>query len=218
MKNVFVAIALLATAGGAFAQATVGTSIAADATLSSKSPVRYAWADGVDAASGTTAGFASSFADLAAADGSTWTQLGSSAINGADLGWNYTVAPSQKSGTFSITSNKTVVFDLAVAVHAGNASGAWLFDNMGLKANGTKNGTFAINWTNDGSQPDFSNIRLFARDLTVITTAGGAGGGANMGANMGSLGAISPVPEPQSYAMMLAALGAIAFVARHKRS
>src|SRR5438067_490418 len=71
-------------------------------------------------------------------------------------------------------------------------------------------GAFAINWTNGGDQqPDFSNITLFARDVTILKT-GGIGGGGAIG--------VSPVPEPDSYAMMIGALGLITFMARRKRS
>jgi hypothetical protein len=204
MKKLALAFVMLAAVGGAFAktQATSGTSTAIDATLDSMSATQYAWADAVNPASGNTLGFAGSFASLATSPDSAWTMVGTSPIDGATLAWNYTVDRTKKSGAFYITSDKAVVLDLAVAVHAGNASGAWLFDNLNLAANEAQIGTFAINWTNGGGQhPDFSNITLFARDVKVSAGI-----------------PVSPVPEPESYAMMIAALGAMGFLARRKRS
>ncbi|MGZ8260864.1 MAG: FxDxF family PEP-CTERM protein, partial [Caldimonas sp.] len=56
-------------------------------------------------------------------------------------------------------------------------------------------GTWTIEWLNDGENiPDFSNLTLFARD--VVTT---------------------PIPEPETYALLLGGLGLMGFVARRRK-
>jgi hypothetical protein len=78
-------------------------------------------------------------------------------------------------------------------MHASNHSGAFLFDDLVLDANLAQDGTWQIKWLNNGGQvPGYSNSSLWVRDVT-------------------------PVPEPETYALMLAGLGAVGFVARRRR-
>jgi hypothetical protein len=94
----------------------------------------------------------------------------------------------------SATSNITL--DLVFAIHAGNQGAAWLFDDQTILAGQTLQGDWKILWTvgmND-SHPDFSNLTLFGRD--IVTT---------------------PVPEPGTYAMLLAGLMVTSLVACRKR-
>ena len=77
-------------------------------------------------------------------------------------------------------------------MHASNHSGAFLFDDQEVFA--STPGTWKIEWLNNGERvPDFSNLTLFARDVTT------------------------PVPEPETYALVLAGLGAVGFTARRRR-
>ena len=142
--------------------------------------------------------------------GSTDLARGSKDLGATTLSWGYDVdqtkvqdpkkpnktTTSSTSGTWWIKSSNTVVLDLAVAVHAGSASGAWLLDNLQLTHNDAAGGTFSIRWTNGGGQvPDFSNMTVFARDVEQVT---------------------SPVPEPETYAMLFAGLGVVALVKRRR--
>lgn len=148
-------------------------------------------------ADGNTSGFSGTF-------GSGWDLLAKIDANGVVNGGNpivyngvtffssITGLPGT-SGAWTLSSDQGVTLDLAFAMHASNVSGAFLFDDLGLASGGT--GNWAINWLNNGEQvPNYSNLTLFVRDLVV-----------------------TPVPEPETYALMLAGLGAIGFIARRRK-
>lgn len=149
--------------------------------------------------SGNTGGFASAF-------GSGWTLLGKVDSSGAITAQPASVGgvafdidflqASGKAGTWSVTTDKAATFDLVFAMHAANRSGAFLFDNEATAAHLTENGTWAINWLNNGGNvPNYSNLTVFVRDVAVT----------------------APVPEPETCALMLAGLGALGFVARRRK-
>lgn len=206
MKKFLTMMALSMMAASAFAAPKVGGATVIDATLGGDKADSFAFSlvNPNQGPKGNTSGFSSAFASYAASNTSAWSLVGkatgdvtsaSQTVNGAKLTWTFDVDSTKKSGTFSVKSDKAIVLDFTMAVHAGNASSAWLFDNVALQANTTQNGTFAIKWLNNGGQvPGFSNVTMFARDVTV-----------------------SPVPEPESYAMMLAALGMITVLKRRKQ-
>jgi hypothetical protein len=133
--------------------------------------------------------------------GSGWSLLGkvtgtsgNSSLNGVDFTWGFTQT-TNKLGTWSLTTSQSATFDLVFAMHAGGRTGSFLFDDQTMIGNQLTSGTWAIEWLNNGGQvPDFSNLTLFARD--VVTT---------------------PVPEPETYAMMLAGLGMMGYMARRRR-
>lgn len=84
-----------------------------------------------------------------------------------DLGF---ARSSTTAGTWSITSNRNITLDLVFAMHAGSATGAFLFDNESLVAGMPAAGAWAIEWTNNGRQvPAYSNLTLFYRDVSAIT-------------------------------------------------
>ena len=59
-------------------------------------------------------------------------------------------------------------------------------------------GTWEINWLNNGGQvPDFSNLTLFVRDIRTPT--------------------VPAIPEPETYALMMAGLATLGLVARRRR-
>ena len=147
---------------------------------------------------GNTSAFSSSF-------GSGWSLLGKVDGNGAVgslnslSGVNFGIGFSKidgDTGTWTLTASKAVTMDLVFAMHAGGRTGSFLFDDIALTtANAATPGTWEINWTNKGGQtPDYSNLTVFGRDVTV-----------------------SPVPEPQTYAMLLAGLGVVVLVSRRKQ-
>lgn len=101
---------------------------------------------------------------------------------------------STKNGDWSFGADKSIKLDLVIAMHAANRSGAFLFDDLTLTANQTKQGTWAIHWLNNGgNEPDYSNSSLWVRDVAVV-------------------------PEPESYALALAGLAVIGLVARRRKT
>jgi hypothetical protein len=130
--------------------------------------------------------------------GTGWSLLGklppssgTSLLDGVNFTWGFT-GTGTGPGTWTLVADQNVTLDLVFAMHAGSYTGAFLFDDLALSA-GTV-GTWEINWVNHGDQnPDFSNLTLFARDITTA------------------------VPEPESYALMLAGLGMMGFMAKRRR-
>lgn len=143
---------------------------------------------------GNTSGFDGTF-------GGGWSLLGkvtgsgSNTLGGVNFTWGF-AQTTGTTGTWSLTADKNTTLDLVFAMHASDHSGAFLFDDQPMLANVLTNGTWAINWLNNGGNvPDFSNVTLFARD--VVTT---------------------PVPEPETYALLLAGLGVIGFMAKRRKA
>lgn len=115
-------------------------------------------------------------------------------LKNRNFSWTFAEATGT-TGTWSLTTDQDATFDLVFAMHAGGYSGAFLFDDQATMANQLNANTWQILWLNNGDQvPDFSNLTLFTRD--VVTT---------------------PVPEPSTYALMLASLGVVGFMARRRR-
>jgi hypothetical protein len=141
---------------------------------------------------GDTSGFDGSF-------GADWTLLskgpGSATIGGIE----YTLTFAQTSpttGSWSLTTDQNASFDLVFALHAGGNSGAFLFDDASSFANVAQDGSWNIAWLNGGGNtPAFSNVTFFVRD-----------------------GVAAAIPEPGSYALLLAGLvlGA-GYIARRTR-
>ena len=137
---------------------------------------------------GNTTGFDGSF-------GSGWTLLSKGAGSATVGGVTFTLGFSQADGTWSLTTDQNATYDLVFALHASDRSGAFLFDDHTSFASVTQDGTWSIEWLNNGGQvPGFSNINFFVRDV------------------------VTPVPEPETYALLLAGLGAISVVVRRRRA
>ncbi|WP_377101580.1 PEP-CTERM sorting domain-containing protein [Rugamonas violacea] len=192
----FSASALAAACGGV----SIGKSTTADVKLggdvSDKCVVSL-----TNPQNGNASGFSTAFGS------GTWTLLskvtGSSVpaahstgnFGGVDYKIDFTETTT-KTGTWTITANKAVQVDLVFAVHASNRSDAFLFDNQVLAKNAATAGSWTINWYNNGGQvPGFSNLTIFARDSHI-----------------------SAVPEADGYAMLLAGLGLVGFIARRRRN
>lgn len=173
---------------------SVGTSTTSDVTLGGidSTACDISGVNPQAGPNGNTSGFTP---DL----GAGWSLLAkvtSSSVNGSYMGVNYTIGFTQSSGTtgtWTVSVDQAVTTDLVFAMHASNHSGAFLFDDVALP---TSSGTWTINWLNNGGNvPDYSNLTLFVRDQHLT----------------------APVPEPETYAMMMAGLGAIGFLARRRR-
>jgi hypothetical protein len=193
------ALTLLACAGPAFAAAcsgiSVGTASTDDVTFAGASSDQCV-ISGVNPQSGPngdTSGFSTEF-------GGGWSLLakltssdGAASLAGVNFAWTF-AQTTTKLGTWTLTADQSVDLDLVFAMHASNRSGAFLFDDESLIASQVNNGTWKIEWLNNGGNvPDFSNVTLFARDITTA------------------------VPEPETYALFLAGLGMMGFMARRRK-
>ncbi|HWH82148.1 MAG TPA: PEP-CTERM sorting domain-containing protein [Burkholderiaceae bacterium] len=137
---------------------------------------------------GNTAGFDAAFGDA-------WSLLSKGPGSATIGGVTFTLGFSQGSGTWSLTTDQAATFDLVFALHASDHSGAFLFDNEKTFAGVTQNGSWSIQWLNNGGQvPGFSNINFFIRDVALS------------------------VPEPATYAMLFAGLVAGGFIAARRRA
>lgn len=132
--------------------------------------------------------------------GTGWTLLAKmtsdtspSSLGGVSYNWSLTQNTSTN-GSWTFGANQSVKLDLVIAMHAANRSGSFLFDDITLTANQTQNGTWEINWLNNGGQvPGYSNSSLWVRDVTAV-------------------------PEPETYALMLAGMAAVGYVARRRKT
>jgi hypothetical protein len=142
---------------------------------------------------GDTSGFSGTFGGGWSLLGKVTSSSGSSTVDGVNFTWGFTQTTGT-TGTWSLMADQALTMDLVFAMHASNHSGAFLFDDQSLVADAVTPGTWSIHWLNNGGNvPDFSNLTLFARDITT------------------------PVPEPETYALMLAGLGAMGWVARRRK-
>ena len=191
------ALAASLSCGSAFADpctgVNVGTSQTTDVTFAglASSACVIASNNAQSGASGDTSGFDGTF-------GTGWSLLGklpptsgTSTLNGVNFTWGFTGSGTGP-GTWTLTADQNVTLDLVFAMHASNNTGSFLFDGLSLVAGQT--GTWQIDWVNNGDQnPAYSNLTLFARDITTA------------------------VPEPETYALMLAGIGMMGFMATRRR-
>lgn len=186
------------------AYADIGTASAADVTLDNQPADAFAYQQGWNphaGPQGDTSGFGNAFDSFGT---NPFTLLAKYEDSGfpdtSPLAFTFAQAPGGTSGTWSVTNTGSdiITLDLVFAIHAGNQGGAWLFDNQTINPGATETlpGTWEINWTvgNNGANPAFSNLTLFERDR--VTT---------------------PIPEPGTYAMLLAGLAVTGVAARYRR-
>jgi hypothetical protein len=143
---------------------------------------------------GNTSGFDTEFGSGWSLLGKVTSGSGSNTLDGVNFTWGFTQTTGT-TGSWSLMADQNVTLDLVFAMHASDHSGAFLFDDQALVASAVTPGTWSIHWLNNpGNVPDFSNLTLFARDITT------------------------PVPEPETYAMLLAGFAAMGFIARRRRT
>ncbi|MDM5178126.1 PEP-CTERM sorting domain-containing protein [Massilia sp. DJPM01] len=211
---------LFAATAHAAASGSAGNTTKNDVSLGGVSAAAVDYAAGVNPQSGNatkggSSGFASDFALYGSQQG--WTSIAafdSKADNGvaittSKLGASLTFTFDKfdgRHGSWTVANSdvkNNVKLDLVFAMHGGGGSAAWLFDNEALGAGAKSTGSWTLNALNPGGKlADYSSLTIFARDLSktafqVPTT---------------------PVPEPESYAMLLAGLGLIGFMSRRRKS
>ena len=154
---------------------------------------------------GNTAGFATAFGS---AGTGPWSVLGTvdgkGALTDSASLFDFSFTGSGATGgTWTITNTsgtQNAILDLTVAIHASSASTAFLFDNQAVAAGQTLNGTWQVEWLNNGGQvPGFSNLVLFGRDMST------------------SMVTLLPVPEPHALPMMLAGFAVLGAAAWRRR-
>lgn len=138
--------------------------------------------------------------------GTGWTYLDATDGGSADfMGLKFTVAATPSvSGSWTLTATDTngaaalnlpASLDFAIGLKAGNEYALWGFDD--IVADGTDSGVFSIVFTNaGGNRPNLSHLIVFGRESDG--------------------GTITAIPEPRTYAMLLAGLGLVGFVVRRK--
>lgn len=204
-------LALAALAGSGAVQAaacgangvslsTVGTATTSDVTHNgaASDACVISTANPSMGANGNTSGF-----DNYGAFGTGWNLLVKHDVNGAYAGGSLfsngvtftstiTGMPGN-SGTWTLSSSQNVTLDLVFALHGANRSGSFLFEAEAVPGSGGN--TWEINWLNNGGNvPNYSNMVLFVRNVQVAA-----------------------IPEPESYALMLAGLGVIGSIVRRRR-
>lgn len=198
MKTFVAAAATLVFA--ASAHAAIGTASAADVTLDGQAADAFAYEAGWNphaGPNGDTSGFDTAFASYGSGNWQLLDKYDHSEGFTNTSGFTFTFSETTgTNGGWSITntSGTALTLDLVFAIHAGNQGGAWLFDDQAIGAGQTLQGDWQILWTvgQGNNHPDFSNLTVFASDVT-------------------------PVPEPGTYAMLLAGLGVTGFMVRRKR-
>jgi len=188
--NVAQAAACTATAGqGSF----IGGATTADVTLGGldSSQCVISGVNPAQGPNGNTSGFDGLFV------GSGWSLISKGAGSATIDGVTFTLAFTQTTGTtgtWSLTTDQNATFDIVFAMHASDHSGAFLFDDHTSFASTAQDGSWVIQWLNNGgSVPGFSNINFFVRDV------------------------VTAVPEPAGYALLLAGLLTGGFIARRRR-
>jgi len=206
-KKFALAASSMLLAASAFGETTIGNTTADDVTLDAQAADAFVFTPGWNPQAGPfgdTSGFGSAFESSGS---NLWTLLGkheggSSSGFSLSSGLNFTFDfGTGTTGTWTITNTsatQAATLDLVLALKAADGAGAFLFDNQMINAGQTLSGTWHIDWFtgNNQANPDFSNVTMFGRDFD---------------------GVAPPVPEPGEYAMLLAGLGVLGFIARRRK-
>lgn len=130
------------------------------------------------------------------------SSVGTNTLSGIDFTLS---ASGGTSGTWTLSAfdtngpayaNLPLYMDFVAVLKAGNGYAAYFFDDVTV--GGSNDGTWTIAFTNKGGQiPDLSHLSLYTR--------------------LGADGSIPPIPEAETYAMMLAGLGLVGLMAHRRR-
>ncbi len=198
-RKLAAAASSLLLAASAFAATTIGNTSTHDVTLDGADADAFVFATGWNphaGPNGDTSGFGNAFDSFGSG---TWSlldryDLNSAFSNAGTLQFGFAMN-SGTSGTWSVHNSGAAgqVLDLVFAMHAADGGAGFLFNDRAINAGQTLNGTWRIEWFtgNNYANPDFSNLALFARD-------------------------VSAVPEPVEYLMLLAGLGVLAIAGRKR--
>jgi hypothetical protein len=108
------------------------------------------------------------------------------------------VANGSKSGTWSITSSKSLQMDLVLGIHAGNATGSF------LRQPGAQRRPDQVGQLCDQLEQQWrAGAGVFQRHPVHLQRP---------------LRSVAPVPEPSTYAMLLAGLAMVGWLAWRRRS
>jgi PEP-CTERM motif len=199
-KTTFKALAVAAalSCGSAFAAPCTGVSVGSaqttDVTFAglASDACDISFVNPQQGANGNTSGFSGDFGGGWSLLGKVTGSEGSNILDGVTFTWGFEQT-SGTTGTWTLETDQNVTLDLVFAMHASNRSGAFLFDDQSVFAETP--GTWSIHWVNNGGQvPNFSNLTLFARDMTVTA-----------------------VPEPETYALFAAGLTFVGWASRRRR-
>jgi hypothetical protein len=152
-----------------------------------------------------TAAFGGEWDAIGAFKGSSTTEAFKQVTTPLDFDFFMTT---DKSGTWSVKNSSdthNITLDLVFAMHAGNNSGAWLFNSSTILAGETLDGTWIQRLLNGGGNAaGFSNVTFFARNLiaTKITVPADS---------------TTDVPEPATLGTLMLGLGMIGFMARRRK-
>jgi hypothetical protein len=206
-KKFALAASSMLLAASAFGATTIANTSADDVKLDAQASDAFVFTPAWNpqaGPNGDTSGFGAAFDGYSSG---AWTLLGkneggSSAGFGLGTGLNFSfTVDTGTTGTWTVTNSasQNVSLDLVLALKAANGAAAFLFNNQSINAGQTLSGTWHIDWFtgNNEANPDFSNVTMFGRDFS---------------------GVAPPVPEPGGYAMLLAGLGLIGFVARRRKA
>jgi len=198
-KKLALAATSLLLAASAFGATNIGNTSADDVTLDGFDADAFVFTAGWNphaGVNGDTSGFGTAFNAYGSGPWSLLDKYDMNAVfaNTGVLQFGFAMN-SGTTGTWSVhnTGAANKVLDLVFAMHAGDGGAGFLFDNQAINAGQTLNGTWRIEWFTgaNNAYPDFSNLALFARD-------------------------VSAVPEPGEYGMLLAGLGLLGFLARRR--
>lgn len=185
------------------AHAAIGSASAADVTLDGQPADAFVYQDAWNphaGPNGDTSGFGTAFDGFGTNSFNLLDKYDhdDGFTNAGPLTFTFTES-TPTSGLWTVTNTSAtsnITLDLVFAIHAGNQGGAWLFDDQTILAGETQQGTWQIGWTvgANNANPAFSNLTLFERDMVM-----------------------TPVPEPGTYAMLLAGLMVTSLVVARKR-
>lgn len=129
--------------------------------------------------------------------------VGANTLSGIDFTLS---ASGDTAGTWTLSAfdsngpayaNLPTFMDFVAVLKASNGFAAYFFDDVEVGA--VNDGSWTIAFTNRGGQtPDLSHLSLYTR--------------------VGLDGGIPPIPEAQTYAMMLAGLGLVGWATRRRRT